>query len=85
MKKILFILLIVGLFSCVKQAQESTANGEFVVELLFTHDSCNVYRFKDGGRLIYWSNCNGNIHYNYSTSGGKAHTTHHVETLNNSK
>ncbi len=36
-------------------------NRTYTVEYLFEHDGCKVYRFRDNGNYIYFSNCNGNV------------------------
>ena len=61
MKKILkyslVLLLIITITSCNKEAlnKTQTNNPNFNVELLFTKDSINVYRFEDGGRSHYFT------------------------------
>jgi hypothetical protein len=58
--KYLIPLLILALVGCTKQAETSSAAGrEFVVDKLFTHEGCTVYRFDDGGRSRYFTNCSG--------------------------
>lgn len=50
-----------------KQAETSTKAGtEFVVDKLFTVDNCTVYRFLDGGRLRYFTNCKGSTEWTES-------------------
>lgn len=45
---------------CTNPAEESRSAGrEFVVDKLFTVEGCTVYRFLDGGRLVYFTNCSG--------------------------
>jgi hypothetical protein len=34
-------------------------NKDYEVAFLFEHDGCKVYRFEDGGQLIYFTSCNG--------------------------
>lgn len=34
-------------------------NKTYQIDFLFTHDDCNVYRFRDKGRDVYFTNCNG--------------------------
>ena len=58
MNKILIILAVALLTGCGKPAETSTAVGkEFVVDKLFTHEGCTVYRFSDGGNARYYTNC----------------------------
>ena len=79
MKKII-ILGCLFLFSCVEKAQEITIDGNFQLEFLFEKDGCKIYRFKDGYRYIYWSNCKGKIQADYET-GGKTKTKYKEETI----
>lgn len=74
--KILLSLFIVSLLlGCSKPAETSTAAGvEFVVDKLFTHEGCTVYRFSDGGNKRYYTNCQGST--NWSESCGKNCTRH---------
>lgn len=37
----------------------SSNNPNVPVALLFEHDGCRVYRFKDAGRLHYYATCDG--------------------------
>lgn len=58
MKHLALIALVALLAGCSKQAETSTAVGaEFVVDKLFTHEGCTVYRFYDGGNARYYTNC----------------------------
>jgi hypothetical protein len=83
MKKIITILLISLLSaSCVNEAKESTQLGNFKNEFLFEVDGCKMYRFEDGSRFIYWSDCRGKVNYDYTT-GGKHKTQVRGETINN--
>ena len=34
-------------------------NNTYSVEYLFEHDGCKVYRFRDNGQFIYFTNCKG--------------------------
>ncbi|MFT3908336.1 MAG: hypothetical protein QM737_02835 [Ferruginibacter sp.] len=66
MKRIfrIIVVIIVSMLimtSCKQQAKSEVQEGNFKVELLFTKDGCDVYRFKDGAIYVYWSNCEGNI------------------------
>jgi hypothetical protein len=65
------LLASAALTSCNGDAKESTQDGDFKIELLFEKDGCKVYRFSDGGRYIYWSNCQGNLQSSYYRSTGK--------------
>jgi hypothetical protein len=58
MKKFLIVLAVLALTGCSKPAETSTSVGrEFVVDKLFTHEGCTVYRFSDGGNKRYFTNC----------------------------
>ena len=60
MKTVLTILALALLAGCSKPAETSTSVGvKFVVDKLFTHEGCTVYRFEDGGSKRYFTNCNG--------------------------
>jgi len=60
-----FIIIILILMSCAGKLKESTKEGEFELEFLFEKDGCKIYKFYDFGRYIYWSNCAGNMQYNF--------------------
>ena len=60
-----FIILILILISCTGKSKESTKEGEFELDFLFEKNGCKIYRFYDVGRYIYWSNCAGNMQYNF--------------------
>jgi len=34
-------------------------NPTYEVAYLFEHDGCKVYRFRDSGNYVYFTNCNG--------------------------
>jgi len=61
------LMLIIGceLLSCARQIPVSKANPEnnktYQVDFLFEHDGCKVYRFKDKGNTVYFTNCNGDV------------------------
>lgn len=81
MKIIASIVLSFLLFGCVADSQEAVQTGNFVVEYLFEHEGCKMYRFRDGGmRYIYYSNCTGKTSTTYksgknSTTDIESHTT----------
>jgi hypothetical protein len=67
MKKILILAAILTLAGCSKPAETSTSVGrEFVVDKLFTHEGCTVYRFNDGGNNRYFTNCQGSTSWTES-------------------
>lgn len=76
-----FLLLILFLTGCNEDAKESIQNGNFTLEFLFEQNGCKMYRFKDGGRYIYWSDCQGDVQRNYTTHTGKVTVTHHDQTV----
>ena len=44
-------------------------NPGYDVEYLFEHDGCRVYRFRDSGNWVYFTNCRGEaISYPDSTN-----------------
>jgi hypothetical protein len=65
------LLLVAG---CTKYALEEheTNNTHFSVETLFEHEGCKVYRFKDGGDPIYYTNCKGTTRWDKSDSDHNA-------------
>lgn len=65
---LLSILTILLLSSCKGDNINSERLGDFEIELLFVKDGCEVYRFKDNGRYIYWSKCSGRIEYTYNSN-----------------
>lgn len=68
---------------CKEEAVSSEKVGEFKVEFLFEHDGCKVYRFMDGRNYIYYSDCRGQIHSEYTTRSGERHHTNHIQSINN--
>jgi hypothetical protein len=70
MKKLFIFMAAVLLSACTKPPETSTEVGlEFVVDKLFTHEGCTVYRFVDGGYNRYFTNCSGSV--SWSESCGK--------------
>ena len=72
------VLVIAGLFSCASQRPISklipSNNETYEVEYLFEHDGCKVYRFKDHGHYVYFTNCS-----NSTSSVENDSTQIHVE------
>ena len=68
----IYILLFLGMTSCKGDAKNSIQDGDFKIEFLFEKDGCKMYRFKDGSKYIYWSNCDGRTEYYYYQSTGKS-------------
>lgn len=59
MKIVALFTLFLALAGCTKDPikTESSNNADVPVDLLFEHDGCKVYRFKDGGYNIYYTKC----------------------------
>jgi len=65
-----------------KAPEQSTHQGEFKVEKLFTYEGCTVYRFNDD-RTVYYTNCSGSTQSTYSCGKGCTHINN--VTTDNSK
>lgn len=65
------VLIVLFLCGCVKDplSTKGTGNLNFTVEFLFENEGCRIYRFYDGGRNIYYTNCLGQT--KWSESCGK--------------
>lgn len=81
MKTAALLLSLLALSGCSKDpvAISQSDNPQIVVEQLFTHDGVRVYRFKDGGRSVYFTSPSTNVTYSHSESCGK-NCTKSVET-----
>ena len=67
MKYLAVLIAALALTACAKKAETSTQAGrDFVVEKLFTHEGCTVYRFLDGYNYRYFTNCSGSTTWNES-------------------
>lgn len=77
MKKLILLLIVVFLSSCYNDSQETIQNGNFKVEYLFEQNGCKMYRFRDGGRFVYWSDCQGKVQSDYESDDD----VHHQETI----
>lgn len=85
-KLLILLIVIVGsasLYSCKGASRESINYGDFKVEFLFEKDGCKMYRFKDGGRYIYWSSSAGKTQSNSYHTTGKTSYTEHMESISN--
>ena len=80
-KLMLVAVFFISFTSCKEEAQSSVQNGNFQLEFLFEQNGCKMYRFKDGGRYVYWSDCQGKTQSDYSTNTGKSNVTHHFESV----
>lgn len=83
MRILLIFLMCLVLSSCEKEPLSRTAtnNSEFHVDFLFEKDGCKVYRFRDAGEPVYFTDCRGKASYTYEESD-EQQTSHHVETVN---
>ncbi|NLI72815.1 MAG: DUF4884 domain-containing protein [Bacteroidales bacterium] len=64
--KFIFTLITVFTFtSCFMNrplaTEHSDNNRTYTVDYLFEHDGCRVYRFRDMGNYVYFTNCNGSV------------------------
>lgn len=61
MKRSAVALLLSFAAGCLGSPQETarTTNPDFVVEFLFDHEGCRVYRFRDEGHVHYYTSCRG--------------------------
>lgn len=63
MKKCPVYLLAITFFSCSVSkpivTEKSKNNQTYKVDYLFEHEGCKVYRFRDDGNYVYFTNCNG--------------------------
>lgn len=84
MKKLLLITLLF-IFGCAGHAKESVQDGDFKIELLFEKDGCKMYRFKDGGNYIYWSDCSGKTSYEHTVLIGKTIYTVSKQSITTNK
>ena len=56
---------------------------DYNVQFLFECNGVKVYRFIDGGEVIYFTDANGMTRYQYTTRVSKySHTTHRVQSIN---
>lgn len=81
MKKLFTVLILLVLTGCYHPAEKVEKKGEFTVEFLFEQNGCKMYRFEDGDRYIYWSDCSGKTQINYTTQTGTVRTTHNIQTI----
>jgi Domain of unknown function (DUF4884) len=58
--------------------QRASNNNTYKISFLFEHDGCKVYRFEDGGQLIYFTSCNGETTKLQTDSTG----TRHYKSIN---
>lgn len=62
---ILLLFISITSFSCAsrKPLEKVPANNNetYEVEYLFEHEGCKVYRFRDDGNYVYFTNCKGDV------------------------
>lgn len=79
MRKIIIICLAAfALTGCNGEPESRQQAGDFNVGKLFTVDGCTVYRFYDGGRKVYFTNCPGSAETTYQQ--GKSGTGYTYNT-----
>lgn len=81
MKKLLLPFIALAFLSCKEDPirVDSTNNSNIRVEFLFEKDGCKVYRFLDGGRYVYYTDCVGKLQYEQTTHNGKTSRTDYYE------
>ena len=85
MNKLIIAFCALLLAGCNKDPESVQRVGSsFEVGRLFTTDGCTVYRFADGGRNVYFTNCTGSTSSSYQTSNGKYVNTHDTEVMTSS-
>lgn len=81
MKKLILLAALI-LAGCDKDPESvQMAGSDFKVGRLFTVDGCTVYRFYDGGRNVYFTNCPGQANSSYSRSNGKHQSTYYDNVM----
>ncbi|WP_241576603.1 DUF4884 domain-containing protein [Rosenbergiella collisarenosi] len=76
-KKGVLVLSVMLLSGCYNDPQEvTTTENDYHVGKLFTVDGCSVYRFKDAGNNIYFSNCRGEVDSSYKRASKHSKTIH---------
>jgi hypothetical protein len=77
--KCMVLGLLVVLAGCSKKAESTvTVGNQIEVSKLFSIDGCTIYRFGDGGRHHYFSNCTGQA--SSIQSNGKSTYTESIPT-----
>lgn len=82
-KTSIFIFAFAVFNSCSVQVPLSTAppknNATYNVEYLFEHDGCKVYRFRDQGHYVYFTNCKGDVTSIESNDSTEIHIINHIK------
>jgi len=59
------IITAISFYSCFSQMpltrERPENNRTYRVEYLFEYDGCKMYRFRDQGYYVYFTNCDGNV------------------------
>jgi hypothetical protein len=80
-------LAVILLAGCAKQGKrveiKDASEGTFVVEKLFEVDGVSVYRFRDSGERIYFTNRTGRVEYDHTHMVGKTVVTEREQTICN--
>lgn len=80
-------LAVILLAGCAKQGKrveiKDASEGTFVVEKLFEVDGVSVYRFRDSGERIYFTNRTGRVEYDHTHMVGKMVVTEREQTICN--
>lgn len=86
MKKVVLFFALALLCGCAKKGNPTPVFGQeddYCVEFLFEADGVKVYRFRDAGRYVYFTNTVGKVEYTKIYSNGKTHYKEEVETICN--
>lgn len=88
--KVLVPFVLIGLLAmlagCTGDPQDvsPTSNDQYKVDLLFEHEGCRVYRFRDGNDRIYYAHCQHGIvrteRNEYHSTGKSGYTERHAIT-----
>lgn len=57
--------------------------NDYSLTFLFEIDGVKVYRFRDGGKDVYFTNSSGHIKYEHTTRVGKRVSIHREQTVCN--
>jgi hypothetical protein len=83
LRALLIIIACIASLSCARQIPVSSVTPEnnktYQVDLLFENDGCKVYRFRDNGNYVYFTNCKGEV-TSFSSDSTKIHS---INTIGN--
>ena len=54
-------------------------NETYTVEYLFEHEGCKVYRFRDSGNYVYFTNCTGDV-TSFENDSTKTQIRNHIKS-----